>query len=97
LASEEVLTAVKTLMAVFWDVTLWGLVGWYQRFGGTYRLHHQGEVSVMNMEAILHKLTAYVGLKTWFTVDLKFYVSANPFECNGIQLNSYAIHVFTNQ
>jgi hypothetical protein len=36
----EVLKAVKMLLA-FWAVTPCGLVGRYQRFGGTYFLHLQ--------------------------------------------------------
>jgi hypothetical protein len=35
----EVLTAVKMSMLVFWVVMPCGLVGKYQRFGGTYCLH----------------------------------------------------------
>jgi hypothetical protein len=30
------------LQAVFWNVMLCGPVKTYQRFGGTYYLHHQG-------------------------------------------------------
>jgi hypothetical protein len=37
----EVLTAVKMSVLFFWVVTLCGLVGKYQRFGGTYCLHLQ--------------------------------------------------------
>jgi hypothetical protein len=37
---------------VFWVVTPCGLVGGYQRFGGTYCLHHQG-FSSGAMEATL--------------------------------------------
>jgi hypothetical protein len=37
----EVLTAVKMSILVFWVVTQCGLVGRYQRFGGTYCLHLQ--------------------------------------------------------
>jgi hypothetical protein len=38
----QVHMAVKMSMLVFWVVTPCGLVGRYQRFGGTYRLHLQG-------------------------------------------------------
>jgi hypothetical protein len=37
----EVLTAVKQSISVFWVVTLCGLVGTYQRFGGTQSLRLQ--------------------------------------------------------
>jgi hypothetical protein len=37
----DVLTAVKMSMLVFWVVTPCGLVGRYQRFGGTYCLYLQ--------------------------------------------------------
>jgi hypothetical protein len=30
-------------VVVFWVVMPYGLIGGYQRFGGTYRLHLQGE------------------------------------------------------
>jgi hypothetical protein len=38
----EALPAVKKSMLIFWVVTSCGLVGRYQRFGGTYCLHLQG-------------------------------------------------------
>jgi hypothetical protein len=38
---SEVITAVKVAM-MFWVVTPYGLVGTYQRFGGTYCLFLQG-------------------------------------------------------
>jgi hypothetical protein len=37
----EVLTALKMSILVKWVVTPCGLVGRYQRFGGTYCLHRQ--------------------------------------------------------
>jgi hypothetical protein len=43
---SEVLTAVKVSSLAFWVVTPCGLVGRYQRFGGTYCRHHQDEVLV---------------------------------------------------
>jgi hypothetical protein len=30
---------------VFWNVMPYGLVDGYQHFGGTYYLHHQGEMT----------------------------------------------------
>jgi hypothetical protein len=39
----EVLTAVKKSMLVFWVVTPCGIVVKYQRFGGTYCPHLQGQ------------------------------------------------------
>jgi hypothetical protein len=37
----EVFTGVTLKNGVFWDVTPWGSCK--KRFGGNYRLHHQGE------------------------------------------------------
>jgi hypothetical protein len=39
----EVLTAVRTKMAVFWVVAPCSLVEVYQRFRGPCCLHHQGD------------------------------------------------------
>jgi hypothetical protein len=39
LVRSEVLTAVKMSMLVFWVVKLCGLIGRYERFGGTYCFH----------------------------------------------------------
>jgi hypothetical protein len=39
----EVLTAVSTKMAVFCVVATCSLVEVYQRFGGPFCLHHQGD------------------------------------------------------
>jgi hypothetical protein len=42
LAGFEVLTAVVMKSIIFWDITLCSPLSVDWRFGGTYRLHHQG-------------------------------------------------------
>jgi hypothetical protein len=37
-----IVNMIKISMLVFWVITQCGLVGRYQRLGGTYCLHHQG-------------------------------------------------------
>jgi hypothetical protein len=52
----EVFTAVKMLMLFFWVITSCGLVGRYQRFGGTYCLHLQAvsvSVRLININCYL--------------------------------------------
>jgi hypothetical protein len=64
----EVLTAVKMLMLVFWIVTPCGLVGRYQRFGGTYCLHLQvfSPKAVCSSQTLVstYKSTQHFNLKT---------------------------------
>jgi hypothetical protein len=43
----EFLTAVKAWIMVFWIVTPGRLVGGYQYFGGTHRLHFQGSSDML--------------------------------------------------
>jgi hypothetical protein len=47
----EVVTVLEMSMFFFWAVTLCGLLGRYQRFGGAHCLHLQ-ETSALNMEAV---------------------------------------------
>jgi hypothetical protein len=39
----EVLTAVVTMSTIFWDIPQCSLLSVNRRFGGTYRLHLQGQ------------------------------------------------------
>jgi hypothetical protein len=53
---------------VFWDVMLYGSC-MNRRFGGTYHLHHQGDVSSANITHV--KYTAYLMKRQMHnTVDL---------------------------
>jgi hypothetical protein len=49
----EVLMAVKMSMLVSWVVTPYGLVGRYQRLGGTYCLHLQKMDTIYFFETLV--------------------------------------------
>jgi hypothetical protein len=59
-----IITVVRTSMLVSWVVTLRGLVGRYQRFGGKYCLHLQGWSSMF-----LRNTGVYINSTGWWDPD----------------------------
>jgi hypothetical protein len=64
----EVLTAVVMKSTIFWDITPWGPLKVYRRFGGTRHLHFQGR-KISQAGNQLEAGSKQSWFLTWFILD----------------------------